>query len=172
MNKLNWGCGSIQPDDWTNVDKDASFYQGKPNFWPGTDKFANESYDIIVAHASLQQVEWHQIVDQLKEFYRLLKPGGIVRISLPDIVAGFNHYIGDDDSWFPNAEINVDDRFSAWLTWYSTSKSLMTEHSLVNKLFEAGFLQVAPSNFGQSIVPEAAMLDTRRNEFFFVEAVK
>lgn len=175
MKKLNFGCGSIQPKDWTNVDHDLEFVKDPKRevpLWTTTKTFHDDEFDIIVAHAVVQQFEWHEMVDELKELRRILKPGGLLRISLPDILEGFEAYKRDDIAWFPNGEEKIDDRFAAWLTWYSTSKTLLTEHALINKLFEAGFLHIIPSSFGESTVPEAAELDTRENEFFFLEVTK
>lgn len=181
MNKLNFGCGSIQPEGWYNVDQDPSFQQNKPGTpftLQSTEKFSDGFFDIIVAHAVIQQIEWHELVKQLKDLHRLLKAGGVLRISLPDIKEGFSRYKEGDLSWFPNGEENLADRFSAWLTWYSTSKTLLTEGALINKLKEAGFSDVGICDFKKSCVfnneenPEIVTLDTRENEFFFVEATR
>lgn len=175
MNKLNWGCGSIQPQGWYNVDKDPAFQQYKPGTpftLQSTDKFTTNFFDIIVAHASIQQIEWHRLVDELEELHRILKPNGVLRISLPDIDAGFRAYQKGDIDWFPNSEEDLDNRFSAWLTWYSTSKNLMTYITLGDFLIKAGFRLVYKKNFKQTETPGAEELDTRENEFYFVEAIK
>ena len=75
----------------------------------------------------------------LLEFHRVLKPGGVIRISLPDIVSGFEAYKNNNISFFPNSEDNLDIRFSAWLTWYSQSVSLLTDKALQDKLSVIGF---------------------------------
>lgn len=175
MKKLNWGCGSIQPKDWINVDHDWHFYNGTDkNFYNNTMAFTDNEFDIIVAHASLQQVEWHSLVDQLKELKRILKPGGVLRISLPDIISGFEAYRVGNITWFPNNEEKLSDRFSAWLTWYSTSKTLLTRYALENKIMESGFSdkKACLPTQTHSNYPEVTELDTRHDEFFFVEAYK
>lgn len=173
MKKLNFGCGSIQPKGWDNIDIE-DFGQ---EFVGTIDLFAENTYDIIVAHASVQQFEWHDIVNQLKELHRILKPGGVIRISLPDIVRGFEFYQNGDSRFFPNSEEFLDEKFSAWLTWYSTSKSLMTERALMMKLRDAGFSEWKSARFLQSeyfTEPPIYIiqLDTRQGEFYFVEAKK
>lgn len=182
MKKLNFGCGSIQPQGWDNVDSDISFAPAvnPGNYFSSTQDLPDNTYDIIVAHCSLQMVEWHDLVSVLKDLHRLLAAGGVLRISLPDIVAGFESYQNGEIYSFPNSEENIDDRFSAWLTWYSTSKTLLTEGALINKLHEAGFNHVAPTSYNLSILhdkPDVSgrtivELDTRQFEVYFVEAVK
>lgn len=177
MKKLNWGCGSIQPEGWVNVDHSSEFYNlPEPinQCYVDTKGFPDNEFDIIVAHASVQQVEWNKLVDQLREFRRLLKPGGVIRISLPDIEVGFAEYQRGNINWFPNSEQSLDDRFSAWLTWYSTTTTLLTRKALLNKLAEAGFIRFDTVGYKRIAFgpPEITELDTRANEFFFVEAVK
>lgn len=182
MKKLNWGCGSIQPEGWENVDHD-SIFQAKKT----TRFYKDDTFDIIVAHASIQQVKWHDLVEQLMELRRILKPGGVLRISLPDFIVGFQAYRdGDPMGFLPNSEPDLDDRFSAWLTWYSTTRTLLTQKALLNKLMEAGFKEAGQAFFKQNWYglentieaasrykcDEALELDTRPKEFFFMEARK
>lgn len=167
MNRLNFGCGSIQPAYWLNIDSDPQYNTALDTKW------VEEPYfDLIVAHCVLQTIDYNELVNVLKELYRILKPGGVLRISLPDILAGFEAYKAEDITWFPNGEEKIDDRFSAWLTWYSTTKTLLTEHALINKLSEAGFLHFVPSNYGESLHPNGAELDTRQDECYFMEVTK
>lgn len=167
MLKVNLGCGSIQPEGWTNIDHDPEF-----GALSSVELLENDSVDIMVAHAMVQQIQWHDLPGFFQLLKQKLKPGGVLRISLPDISNGFDAYRHDDIDWFPNGESDIDDRFSAWLTWYSTSCTLMTSYSLLNKLEEAGF-EVRHTLFGVSIfdsTQESVALDTRQHEFYFVEA--
>lgn len=171
LRKLNFGSGSIQPEGWVNVDHDGEFQTPIRNIAQLEDNY----FDIIVAHAVVQQFEWHDLVNQLKELRRVLKPNGVIRISLPDIVRGFHALARGDRAWFPNTdEKTSDEAFSAWITWYSTSRTLLTIGSLREKLIEAGFRHVRPVEFGKtdSAYTESVELDTRENEFFFMEAIK
>lgn len=165
---VNWGCGSIQPEDWINIDNDPEFAS------PFRNLKSFIEIDVIVAHCSLQMVEFNKIEEQLKEFYDHLKSGGILRISLPDLSKGFYAFSQGNIDWFPNGEENLDDRFSAWLTWYSTSKTLLTIGALKNKLVAAGFTEFAYCQFNQSAFggPGVTELDTRLGEVYFIEARK
>ena len=167
---INFGCGSIQPIDWTNIDLDPEFNTEHKDL----ELVADNSCDIIVCHAIICCVKYHDIEKVLSEFYRVLKPNGVVRISLPDIISGFDAYKNNNINFFPNSEDDLDKRFSAWLTWYSQSTSLLTSKALQYKLNDVGFNNVSETKFKQTAYSNEKIyeLDTRENEFYFVEASK
>ena len=168
--KINFGCGSIQPSDWTNIDINSEYKTEHKNL----NQIADNSCDIIVSHATICSIYYHDIEQVLSEFYRVLKPNGVLRISLPDIVSGFDAYKNNNISFFPNSEDDLDNRFSAWLTWYSQSASLLTSKALQYKLKSVNFGNVSETKFKQTISSNEKIyeLDTREHEFYFVEASK
>jgi predicted SAM-dependent methyltransferase len=168
MRRLNFGCGSIQPAGWTNVDRE-DFGQ---EYVGSTDLFADDTFDIIVAHCSLQLTEYNDILALLCELRRVLKVGGVLRVSLPDIVRGFYAYEHGEIEWFPNSETSIESRFSNWITWYSTTRSLWTVEAIIDCLMESNFESAGFRHFGESVVAGGAELDTREGECFFVEALK
>ena len=167
---INFGCGSIQPSDWINIDIDPEFETRHKNL----NLISDNSCDIIVSHATICCIPYHEIKKTLLEFKRILKPKGIVRISLPDIISGFNAYKNNNTNFFPNSEDDIDRRFSAWLTWYSTSLSLLTDKALEYKLHDVGFNSIVKVKYKQTtfLNPKVYELDARENEFYFVEAMK
>ena len=167
---INFGCGSIQPSDWTNIDLDPEFKTEHKDL----NLILDNSCDIIVCHAIICCVKYHDIEKVLSEFHRVLKPNGVLRISLPDIVSGFNAYKNNNINFFPNSEDDLDKRFSAWLTWYSQSVSLLTSKALQYKLQAVGFNDIAETKFKQTSYSNEKIyeLDTREHEFYFVEASK
>jgi SAM-dependent methyltransferase len=167
---INFGCGSIQPSNWINIDLDPEFNTEHKNL----ESIPDNSCDIIVCHAIICCVKYHDIEKVLSEFYRVLKTGGVVRISLPDIVSGFEAYKNNNISFFPNSEDDLDKRFSAWLTWYSQSASLLTDKALQYKLQDSKFKSVSKTEFKQTAYSNEKIyeLDTREHEFYFVEAIK
>lgn len=169
MIKVNYGCGSIQPEGWINVDSDNDF-----NVLTNLDSVNNDSVDIMVAHAIIQQIEWHDLVKQLSDLRDKLKEGGVLRISLPDIQRGFKALEEYDHEWFPNGEDDIHERFCAWITWYSTSITLLTPEALIDKLKAAGFEFVQRVQFKETVFSDSSIteLDTRKNEFYFMEARK
>ena len=167
---INFGCGSIQPVDWINIDIDPEYKTGHKNLH----LIPDNSCDILVSHATICVIPYHEIKAVLLEFNRVLKPGGVVRISLPDIVSGFDAYKNNNINFFPNSEDNLDRCFSAWLTWYSTSVSLLTHKALEYKLHDSGFKNITKVNYKESALSNNKIyeLDTRKHEFYFMEAMK
>lgn len=169
MKKVNFGAGSIQPSGWINIDNDPTF---------GVDRTMNSikdnSADMAVAHCALQINDYFEIPKILKELYRVLKDDGVLRISLPDIVEAFRNYESRNIYWFPNGEDNIEDRFCGWLTWYSTTKTLLTVPALGRRLYETGFKQVGETEYKQTgfQYPEIVELDTRPHECYYMEARK
>jgi len=167
---INFGCGSIQPSDWTNIDIDPEYKTEHKNLH----LIPDNSCDILVSHATICGISYNEIKPTLLEFKRVLKPSGIVRISLPDILSGFDAYKNNNINFFPNSEDSLDRRFSAWLTWYSTSKSLLTYKALEYKLHDSGFKNITKVKYKETTLlnPKVYELDTREHEFYFMEAIK
>ena len=84
---LQIGCGYNIYDDFINMD-----IEWKPNVIPwdistiSKDNYpiANDSLDGIYTEHCLEHIPFESTKDNLKEFYRILKPGGTVRIAVPD----------------------------------------------------------------------------------------
>jgi predicted SAM-dependent methyltransferase len=84
---LQVGCGYNIYDDFINTD-----IEWKPNVIPwDISKIAKDNYPIangtlqgIYTEHCLEHIPFKSTKDNLKEFYRLLKPGGTVRIAVPD----------------------------------------------------------------------------------------
>jgi predicted SAM-dependent methyltransferase len=95
MLKLNLGCGTVRLDGFVNVDI---------RFLPGVDRiedirylrsFKNDSVDLIYACAVLEHLNRWEYKHALKRWYDLLKPGSILRISVPgweDLVKHYNKH--------------------------------------------------------------------------------
>ena len=120
--KLNLGCNTRIREGYVNVDKDK--YPGVDvvtdvSKLPFPDNYADEVY---VSHI-LEHFPHTKTVDVLKEWHRILKPGGMLKIAVPDfartielyyktglcdwivnylwgdqIYEGANHYCGFDEA--------------------------------------------------------------------------
>jgi predicted SAM-dependent methyltransferase len=55
--KINFGCGSIQPSDWINIDLDPEFKTEHRDL----SSIIDNSCDIIVCHAIICCVKYHDI---------------------------------------------------------------------------------------------------------------
>lgn len=93
MNKrLNFGCGSRFADGWENID----FYSSGPevrrvNLLQGF-PYPAMHFDAVYSSHVLEHFTKHQCLTLLRECFRVLKPGGIVRAVVPDIGVTIDEY--------------------------------------------------------------------------------
>ncbi|MFM9910759.1 MAG: class I SAM-dependent methyltransferase, partial [Chitinophagaceae bacterium] len=82
---LNIGCGPYANPEFINLD-----YSWNPSInicWDIAKKpypLASSSMEGIFTEHCLEHIEMNYTLENFREFYRLLKPGGVVRIVVPD----------------------------------------------------------------------------------------
>lgn len=87
MRLLNFGCGTAVHQDWVNLDSSADL--------PGVIRhdlrrrlpFPDESFDAVYGSHVLEHLEPDAAAQLLGECHRVLRPGGIARIVVPDLEA-------------------------------------------------------------------------------------
>lgn len=82
---LNLGCGKKYHKQWVNVDmattsEDIIAY----NLLKGI-PFPNDHFEVVYHSQVLEHFPKEKASDFIKECYRVLKPGGIIRIVVPDL---------------------------------------------------------------------------------------
>jgi predicted SAM-dependent methyltransferase len=98
--RLHWGCGQITPSGWINsdlregpgVDIVCDILKGLP--------IADESIDYVVSHHVLPELAIFDQVQALGELYRVLKPGGVLRLGLPDLDRAIAAYRSGNSDYF------------------------------------------------------------------------
>jgi ubiquinone/menaquinone biosynthesis C-methylase UbiE len=177
IRRLNWGCGTEPPDGWINCD----VKQG-----PGIDiscdirdglPLEDSSFDYIASIHALPELSYPDIDPALAELRRVLKPGGPLRLSLPDLDRAIRAYREGDARYFLIADDDIRSlggKLIVQMTWYGYSKSMYTFDFIEELLYRAGFCRVVRSEHGRtsSDYGEIAMLDNRERESLFVEAFK
>ena len=85
MKKLNLGCGWNKLSGWINVDYVPKRFGCE--YMDVTEEFPydTESIDYIYSEHLIEHIEFSEGIHMLSECYRVLKPGGKVRISTPDL---------------------------------------------------------------------------------------
>ncbi len=82
---LNIACGSRYHKDWINIDfHPDSKYVRKVNILKGL-PFEDSYFDVVYTSHFLEHLSTKQAYFVLKEAYRVLKDGGIIRIVVPDL---------------------------------------------------------------------------------------
>ncbi len=138
--KLHLGCGKRDfGDGWINITADnlPHVYSHDVTRLP----FEDNTAELIYASHLIAYFDQHEIKEVLKEWYRVLKPGGTIRLATPDLNAllvvyaeteELNHIIGPIfGRWNPSGKDN---------TIYH--KMVYDYKTLYNVLVEAGFHSV------------------------------
>jgi predicted SAM-dependent methyltransferase len=177
IQRLNWGCGEHPPPGWINVDK-----VEKPGIAISGDirdglPLPADSIDYIVSIHAVQDLPYLDVVPALREFRRVLKPGGVLRLGLPDLDRAIAAYRRNDPDYFyvPDHEsATLAGKLIIQMTWYGWSRIMFTYAFAEEQLRKAGFSTVAECAYREtrSPFPEIVALDNRERESFFVEAVK
>lgn len=177
IKRLNWGCNTDTPAGWINSDMKVG---------PGIDiscdirdglPLDENSLDYAASIHALPEVPFPDLLPVLRELRRVLKPGGILRLALPDLDKGIRAYLSGDRDYFliPDEDAKtMGGKFSVQMTWYGYSRTLFTHDFIEELLLKAGFRHVNRCAHQQtsSGFPEITELDNRERESLFVEAVK
>lgn len=91
--KVNLGCGPHAIEGWQNFDMEThpgviarDLRKGFQNL------FVNDSVDFIFSEHFIEHLDYFEGLYLLKECFRVLKPGGVLRISTPDLMTLVNDY--------------------------------------------------------------------------------
>lgn len=99
FNYLNIGCGTKFHKDWYNVDLISnSPYVMKWDLIKGI-PFPDNKFDVVYHSQVLEHISKEKAPNLIKECFRVLKPGGIMRIVLPDlenIVEEYRKYLHEN----------------------------------------------------------------------------
>ena len=177
IRRLHWGCGPITPYGWVNSDIQPG---------PGVDVVADiraglplpdDTFDYIASLHTLPELSYAELDRALLELRRVLRPGGALRLSLPDFDKAIQAYTRKDIDYFliPDEVVKtLSGKMIVQLLWYGRSRCLFTQEFTVELLRRCGFQSIQLCNFRQtaSDYPGIVELDDRELESFFVEARK
>lgn len=177
LRRLNWGCGTNPEPGWINSDRKEA---------PGIDlscdirdglPLADGSIDYAVSIHALPEIPYPDLVPVLAELRRVLQPGGVLRLGLPDLDRGIDAYRRGDRDYFviPDRDArSLGAKLVTQIVWYGYSRTPFTVEFAQELLGDAGFERVSSCAFRStsSPFPEIVSLDDRERESFFLEAVK
>ena len=130
--------------------------------------FPDRSVDNLYCSHFLEHLSRPNALHLLKEARRILKPGGIFRICVPDLAYAMSLYAKGESRKMLQNYFFVEDLDSSM-----ARHRYMYDYTLLKSaLDEAGFASVAKCEYRQGKTPDLHVLDNRPEETLFVEAVK
>jgi SAM-dependent methyltransferase len=177
VKRLNWGCGPAPARGWINADRVCA---------PGIElcgdlrvgvPLADASLDYAVAMHALQDVPYLDVVPVLQELRRVLRPGGVLRLGLPDLDRALAAYARGAREYFyiPDAEVTtLSGKLIVQIIWYGSVRTPFAWEFARELLYKAGFRHVVRCAFRLTASAHAAIveLDNRERESLFVEAIR
>jgi len=175
--RLNWGCGPQPAPGWLNSDRIVA---------PGIDLCCDildglpldpDSIEYAVAMHALQDLDWRQVPLALAELHRVLMPGGVLRLGLPDLDRAIDAYMHGDRDYFYIADseaFSIGGKLITQIIWYGSVRTPFTFDYIEELLSRAGFLPITRCEYRRtaSRYPQIVQLDNRPRETLFVEAHK
>lgn len=182
--KLQLGAGQNLLPGWFNTDY---FPRANIFFVDVTKTFPipSDSFNFVFTEHHIEHISYKDAVLMLKESFRVLKPGGVIKITTPDLKKSLASYFNDDlyheefknhskniiYSGFHNAihYVPVDDYFKAHeindMFYNYEHKFIYDYESLKRVLENAGFLNVKDCSLENSKHDELLGIETHNSDF-------
>jgi SAM-dependent methyltransferase len=177
LRRMDWGSGEHPEPGWLAVDlKDAPAIHLSCDIRDGL-PLPDECLDYVTSIHALPMISYPDLVPTLEELRRVLRPGGVLRLCLPDLDKNIAAYQRGDRAHFlvPDSdEDTLSGKLIVQLMWYGWSVTPFTSEWIDSLLRRAGFTEVHHCELGVSPsgLEGICELDNRPDESLFVEAVR
>jgi ubiquinone/menaquinone biosynthesis C-methylase UbiE len=190
--QLNLGCGAVRPQGWINTDSSLNAhmqrlpvlgkllsimlrtvqydsgnvqYMNLNHSW----NYASSSVDIVYASHLYEHLTLDSADLFLRESQRVLKPGGVIRVVVPDLYKICRKYVSEYESGNPEASVFLmwainlhrEGQYGRRIGWLKKMilewqgyphqhKFMYDEFSLRTKFQEFGFRDILSLSYGES----------------------
>lgn len=130
--------------------------------------FEDQSVDFIYSSHFLEHLDKDEALSLLRESHRVLKTGGVIRVSVPDLSYAISLYeTGNVEEMLEMYFFNEDEGSN-----FSRHKYMYDFKLLKIKLEAVGFKHVIRCSYQQGMTPDIDILDNRPEDSLYVEAIK
>lgn len=205
--KLNVGCGLVAPLGWVNLDRSPALRVSRlpvinqlalrtglvsrshDQRWPENITvmdvtkglpYASASVDAVYSSHMLEHIYLDQAERLVREFCRVLRPGGVCRLALPDGEALVRTFLRDLDAGVHDASryynqhlhsypLTTPKRVERYLSGFVGARHRWQPTAqLVEQLLRAGgFPRVERKTFRVGCCPDLQKIETREGSLFF-----
>ncbi len=154
---LEIGSGPLRKPGWLTVDK----CLGADIYWDLNKKlpFRNDEFETIYSSHVLEHFSFKELQRLLAELYRILKPGGIMSVCVPDAQIYIDIYNNKKDSrklnltQYQPAFISEESMDALNYLFYMNGqhKHMFDRDSLIYHLSSAGFIHCIPREFDDKL---------------------
>ncbi len=189
--KLHLGCGPVYKEGWLNADKfdsRADIYLNGYKKMP----FKDNTFKYIYSEHTLEHLKIAKVPFFLGECLRVLQPGGIFRVTVPDLKLLATKYVNNDQAFFAPyldeyKKYREEGNYKYWLVRSPAGilNTLGTKYFFHHRWFydyetirlcaeEIGFRQALHQSYGQSEARILGDMDQkmRKHETVYVDLIK
>lgn len=175
IRRLHIGCGKIRLENWVNADVVPGAQLIIDIRWPLP--FPANYLERIYSEHVLEHVTYGTAIRFLREALRVLAPGGVIRIAMPDLddlIEGYSENWRRFEwvRWPEHAFIKTRAQMiNIAFRWWG-HEHLYNREELVRALIEGGFTEFRFVDIGTSEHDDLRNLESRLDSKLVVEAVK
>jgi predicted SAM-dependent methyltransferase len=180
--KLNLGCGDVRPDGWLNADFATARWVIQRRQWPqwsfdATRRWPcpDDYFDAIHCEHVLEHFPYADGIAMLEQCLRTLRPGGVLRLSVPDVAKFVDAYVRQQAGEMPAEgfrSLGPGAMAISQLTQCDGHLSVWDASTMKQALLEIGFAIANECSFGESAIEDVIDRSDRAWQSCYVEATK
>jgi predicted SAM-dependent methyltransferase len=168
--RLHLGCGWVHKDGWLNIDLFATRADVYWDLRLGI-PFPDDSVEAISHEHMLEHLSLEHGFSITRECLRVLRPGGVLRIGVPDAGLCVNSYAGTAaPDW---AASQITGMLAVQALFYENGHRAMYDaETLMLMCRAAGFAEAKHSDWGEGWIQPSPDIPSRRGGTLYVDARK